>query len=90
MSVAARTAILQWNAPASLIPITQYFVQFRREDDNTSMTGPNPSLTSDPITITLNLRPFTNYVVTVTAMNRAGNNTQTLTFTTLQDGQSIT
>ena len=91
VNVTARSANLQWNAPASFIPITQYFVQFRREDDSTSMTEPSPSITSDPITITLlNLSPFTVYVVTVAAMNRAGNSTVTLIFTTLQDGQLIT
>ena len=92
VNATAHKAILQWHTPFSLIPITQYFIQFRRVEDATSMTEPSPTVTSDPMTVILNnLCPFSNYEVTVVAMNRAGNSSVvTVFFTTLSDGQSVT
>ena len=80
-----RGVFVEWQS-FSHLPILRYLVEITLEEDNIIISqlipGPIPH-TSESVNP---LRPFTEYTVTVTAVNRAGNNSASVNFITLQAG----
>ena len=84
-SVTSRSALISWDDPFSLIPITNYTITIMSGDTNISMETVSGNMLYFNATA---LRPNTNHTVTVVAVNRAGESEGTTeVFTTLEDGE---
>ena len=79
------------NRPFSLIPITNY--TFIITENSVTVITRTVGNLGDPTTVDIpfdGLRPFRNYVISVTAVNRAGNSQPTeLPFTTAEAGMYV-
>ena len=83
-SITSQGALVSWPPPFSILPVTQYNVNWVQVD-----TGENNSTTIADMTQLLltNLQPNRNYSVTVVAVNRVGASllSDAVVFTTAED-----
>ena len=79
----ARNVTVRWTSPFSLLPISSYILVLS--------TGATFNITNDNNTVTVNgthIRPFTNYSLSLTATNPAGNSQPALdSFESSQDSK---
>ena len=95
--VTARTAVVSWQLPFSLINLTNYSVTVD-EIPTVGLTAAGPVLVDSDVDLTtvnltetgMMLRPNRQYRVTVVAYNRAGRGEEAnMTFMTLEDGKEF-
>ena len=84
----AREATISWQVPFSILPVTNYRIEWFQIDSETILDDVIPGNTT---TFTIeNLKPARSYNVTVFAINRVGNGPRTsVIILTAEAGESI-